>query len=71
MVVEDPRLPRPRRDVGKWGAIMNKIFRVGHNDNGTHKDPARGSFVSLTLTENITVGGTGKFKRILAGGVDS
>ena len=63
MVVEDPRLPRPRRDIGKWGAILNKVFRVGHHDNGTHKDPF--------VTGDINIVGTGKFKRILAGGVDS
>ena len=69
MAVEGPRLPRPRRDVGKWGAIMNKLFRVSHNEDGTQKDP--GTFKSLSLTDDIEVAGTGKFKRILAGRVDS
>jgi len=69
MAVEEPRLARPRGDVNKWGAIVNKFLRVAHNENGTLKDP--GNFDSLNLTENITAGGTGKFKRILAGGVDS
>lgn len=40
MAVENPRLARPRRDVGKWGAIVNKFLRVSHNDDGTLKSTA-------------------------------
>ena len=126
MVVEGPRLARPRGDVNKWGAIVNKFLRVAHNEDGTLKieamldvsigtgllldgtvlkvslvlqkyhaiDPSDDiqtllgaddlaaiktflgigdsqTFVNLTLTGDIAVAGTGKFKRILAGGVDS
>ena len=69
MTIEKPRLALPRKDVGKWGALVNKFLRVAHNEDGTLKDP--GTFDSLSLTDNITAEGTGKFKRILAGGVDS
>lgn len=40
MAVEDPRLGRPRKDVGKWGAITNKFLRVAHNEDGTLKETA-------------------------------
>ncbi len=63
MATEAPRLPRPRGDWQKWGAIMNKFLRVAHNEDGTLKDPY--------VVGDITVSGTMKFKRILAGGVDS
>ena len=71
MAVEEPRLPLPRkpREIQIWGALLNKFLRVAHNEDGTLKDP--GTFDSLSLTGNIEVSGTGKFKRILAGGVDS
>jgi len=69
MAVEGPRLPLPRKDVQKWPAILNKFLRVAHEEDGTLKDP--GNFHSLNLTGKITVAGDGKFKRILAGGVDS
>ena len=126
MAVEGPRLARPRGDVNKWGAIVNKFLRVAHNEDGTLKieemldvsfgtgllldgtvlkvslvlqkyhaiDPSDDiqtllsaddlaaiktylgigdsqTFVNLTLTGDISAGGTGKFKRILAGGVET
>ena len=37
MTVEEPRLARPRGDVNKWGAIVNKFLRVSHNEDGTLK----------------------------------
>lgn len=40
MAVDNPRLARPRRDIGKWGALTNKFLRVSHNDDGTLKASA-------------------------------
>ena len=37
MAIEDPRLALPRKDVGKWGAIINQFLRVSHNEDGTLK----------------------------------
>lgn len=31
------RLPLPRKDVGKWGALLNKFLRISHKDDGTLK----------------------------------
>jgi len=34
------RLPRPRRDVNIWGALINQFLRVSHNEDGTLKATA-------------------------------
>jgi hypothetical protein len=52
------RLPRPRdpRDVGRWGAMINRFLRVSHNEDGTLKGTAVSDANALV---GLAYGGTG------------
>ena len=58
MVVEDPRLSLPRKDVGKWGALTNKFLRVAHNEDGTLKATAFEGVIGNAIGAGLMLEGT-------------